>query len=1459
MTFSCNICEKKFKHKKHLKRHIQTHAENQITHTCTHCKATFNRVDNLTRHVRLVHSPLVSSASPSYKCDHCPASFLVPENLNKHIKKFHAAEKRKQEENDDLAGPKKKKPRRAKNRLEYLDDEAEEPLTFDHDDVELNKIFKENWTSIKTHTRVLKKTTFINVRWTGDSPPDFEAALLPFFRNSQFKFKIQASHGFVLKKNVPSDEATSDDDDNDTNGDDEDKSNYRYYHSSERNAGLYEKPRVIGNSADFRALIASLTDTDHLERCRQERPNSKWSVDQITNTSFVIYPLPDHPIGDDGIELPDFILNAKGLNTLVNSANGKNLLNDKKCFFRALALFKGGKNPRAVERDADTYSKTFMQATKYAQLEGVRLRDLNTCERVFDVAIEVFEFEEVKVERPALKCIRRSEKKEKPLQLLKYKEHFSYIKNIGYLTKSFVCDPCGRLFKRNCDLSRHEKVCDGTNQRNTYATGVYRPQLTPLETLKQNGINVDPGAVFPYRATFDFESYFEKNDLPKENSKTKTTARHVPLSVSVCSNVPTFTEPKFLVNKGSTQDLMDAFVAYLEAISTHSFSLLREQYSDVYDQLAERQAAENEDPDSRIGESADKLKKTLDAYLSELPVVGFNSGSYDFNLIKAQVFERLSRENEREDEKAQGPIRYIVKNGNHFKAVATPKLKFLDICSYLAPGCSYAMYLKAFGVPEEKGFFPYEYLDSLERLEETTLPPHEAFYSSLRRSNISEDEYEYCQQVWRSKNMRTLVDFLRWYNNKDVVPFLEAIETQSRFYQERGLDMLKDGIGVPGLTLRYLFKTIPSDVHFTLFSKHTKDIHTLIRQQLVGGPSIIFSRYKEKGVSKIRGNKPVKTLEGFDANALYLWGIMQDMPTGHPVIRKKENNYIPHRTGKFGLLAREWLEYEAHVRGVSIRHQYNEGEQRLGGRNLPVDGWDPVNRVAFQFHGCSYHACDKCEAGQKPFPHPFKPDVPREELLEKTREITEYLREKVGVEVVEMHECEWLEKKALLPSIPDLFEYRYKSPVDKAYQRDTGKYAVGEKQIISAIERGTLFGLVQCDIEVPDRDGLRAHFAEMTPIFKNTNITRADIGEHMREFAEQNKILSTPRPSLIGSYFGKQMLFATPLLKWYLAHGLVVSNITLVLEYKPSPCFKDFGFRVSEARREGDVDRSKAIIAETYKLLGNSAYGKTVTNVTKHTNISFVSEDELAEHVLDPLFKKFTYLSDTFVEVEKQKKVLKHDLPLHIGYFVYQYAKLRMLQFHYDCLDKYVDRADYELCEMDTDSLYLVLSTTTLEKAVRPHLRREFFKRYHKWFPAEACDKHRLDFVRVKSQGEPWEAQEQCCKDRKAFDRRTPGLFKLEYKGDGIVALCSKTYCAFGANAPTKTSAKGISKRLNNLVRERYLRVLRTKKSGTGINHGFRGDGKNMFTYTQERDALSYFYGKRQVAADGVSTTPLMI
>ena len=133
--------------------------------------------------------------------------------------------------------------------------------------------------------------------------------------------------------------------------------------------------------------------------------------------------------------------------------------------------------------------------------------------------------------------------------------------------------------------------------------------------------------------------------------------------------------------------------------------------------------------------------------------------------------------------------------------------------------------------------------------------------------------------------MRNVGDLLEFYYNKDVQPFLNTIEEQSKFYEERGIDMFKDGIGVPGLTLRYLFKTMPSeDVYFSLFSEGQSDLYSLLRDHLVGGPSIIFEHHHEKNETKIRGGeKKVETLEEFDANALYLFALMQHVHTHrHP-------------------------------------------------------------------------------------------------------------------------------------------------------------------------------------------------------------------------------------------------------------------------------------------------------------------------------------------------------------------------------------------------------------------------------------------------------------------------------------------------------------------------------------------------------------------------------------------------
>ena len=163
------------------------------------------------------------------------------------------------------------------------------------------------------------------------------------------------------------------------------------------------------------------------------------------------------------------------------------------------------------------------------------------------------------------------------------------------------------------------------------------------------------------------------------------------------------------------------------------------------------------------------------------------------------------------------------------------------------------------------------------------------------------------------------------------------------------------------------------------------------------------------------------------------------------------------------------------------------------------------------------------------------------------------------------------------PDIQHFLASEFHRPLDKQKTLD-------EKQIIQAVKEGSLFGCVECDIRVPDH--LRSKFIEMCPIFKNVEISRDDIGEYMKNFGEEHGIMNRPRRSLISSFHGEQILLATPLLKWYLEHDLEVTKIYQVIEYTPVPCFKPFREAVSDARRAGDVDPNKAIIADTMKLVG---------------------------------------------------------------------------------------------------------------------------------------------------------------------------------------------------------------------------------------------------------------------------------
>ena len=75
-----------------------------------------------------------------------------------------------------------------------------------------------------------------------------------------------------------------------------------------------------------------------------------------------------------------------------------------------------------------------------------------------------------------------------------------------------------------------------------------------------------------------------------------------------------------------------------------------------------------------------------------------------------------------------------------------------------------------------KGVYPYDYMDSVKRLNETQLPPKEAFYSRLSGEGISDEDYEHAQQVWKEFGMKTLRNYHDLYNKSDVLLLADVFE-----------------------------------------------------------------------------------------------------------------------------------------------------------------------------------------------------------------------------------------------------------------------------------------------------------------------------------------------------------------------------------------------------------------------------------------------------------------------------------------------------------------------------------------------------------------------------------------------------------------------------------------------------------------------------------------------------------
>ena len=302
---------------------------------------------------------------------------------------------------------------------------------------------------------------------------------------------------------------------------------------------------------------------------------------------------------------------------------------------------------------------------------------------------------------------------------------------------------------------------------------------------------------------------------------------------------------------------------------------------------------------------------------------------------------------------------------------------------------------------------------------------------------------------------------------------------------------------------------------------------------------------------------------------------------------------------------------------------------------------------------------------------------------------------------------------------------------------------------------------------------------------------------------------------------------------------MVITGVHNLIGYEPGRPFAWFPEEVSNARRQAGNDPSKKQLGDFSKLKGNSFYGKMIEDLIRHLSTIFTSNERKVDEALrSPFFADLEEIGGAY-EMKKCKRTVQIKRPYQCGIAVYQLAKLRMLKFYYDFLDKYIDRSEFELCYMDTDSFYLALSGNSLDDIAKVSLKKEYLSGKTNWLTTDK------------------------------FSERTPGLFKPVLVGTRGVWLTAKCYHVQNeeemyTNKENKYSCKGVSKKQNDMCFKRYKDVLdifqnmsELQEVDKAINKGFRLHEQGMVTYQQNKLDLSAYYDKRFVLPDGIHTRPL--
>ncbi|KAG3031085.1 hypothetical protein PC121_g24471 [Phytophthora cactorum] len=392
------------------------------------------------------------------------------------------------------------------------------------------------------------------------------------------------------------------------------------------------------------------------------------------------------------------------------------------------------------------------------------------------------------------------------MDILSYENHALYIKNIDMLQSKYQCPKCEMVFVSAEKLKKHKKnQCELVNIESfpTEPT-IYKPAQNTIRSLLTKYSIKDADQYIDHFIVYDFEAIL-KPTATQHGENTVFTNEHIPVSVLVADSLTE--EVRCFVNDDPKMLLTDMF-KYIGDVSVKIQQYNVNKYKSLLQKIINAHGLTGMeipgvnlgktykmfDVESWIGEEKygsffdfhsslafgkqksdyGKLKQQLD----QVPVFGFNSGRYDTNLIKSDLFAVIGTDN----------IKSVIKNPSYM-CIATSDIKMVDISNY---------------VPATISLFPYEYITVFNVLNQTTIP---AFDSKLRGTSITGDDYERVKFVWDYYDMKSIKDLLIWYNNLDVVPFIKAIKAQRELFKRFDLDMFADGVSLPGLSEKVMYQT----------------------------------------------------------------------------------------------------------------------------------------------------------------------------------------------------------------------------------------------------------------------------------------------------------------------------------------------------------------------------------------------------------------------------------------------------------------------------------------------------------------------------------------------------------------------------------------------------------------------------------------------------------------------------